>query len=142
MKKYKEEVIPGNWEYDQRGRKFRRVGNNIEYAAKVLTSSGEIYEDELQAHNEWMREQSKRILKERQAAAREAHTGRSCPFKVMKGGMHTACQKDCAFYRSEACSFSDMKEPAAVDTKGVFCPIVGRPCREDCGMYNSGCTLI
>ena len=34
-------IEPGSWERDELGRKFRRVGNSIEYAPTITTTYGE-----------------------------------------------------------------------------------------------------
>lgn len=149
MKKSKEPIEVGAWQYDSMGRKFRKVGNSIEYAARIMTSSGTVYEDELEDHNRRMKAQTDQIMKERQEAIKAAYTGRKCPFKEARGGMHTICEKSCAFYEYEnnICNFANMNAPAPQDTKNKQCPIVGRLCHGDIGdacamYYNGGCTLV
>ena len=122
------------WKYDSMGRKYRKVGSCIEYAATIQTTSGTVYVDDLDEHNKRIKEQAKqRIRSLKEASQKEPDT--DCPFKG--NSLHPRCKSNCAFYR-EGCIFASMGSKPTVDTKGKFCPFSGT-CRETCTLYNNGC---
>lgn len=132
------EPEPGEWETDELGRRFRRIGKGaIEYEPEINGVPQSVFFASQKAQKEADEERRKREAEE-QAAAR---TGRTCPFKVGQNSIKTSCEKSCAFYVDTACIFARMDTPATRDTKNMDC-IIARKCNETCAMYNHGCTLI
>lgn len=141
-RKQREEPVPGEWEVDQNGRRFRRVGNCIEYAMTISTvGAGEVYADQLPEIQKHLKEQEEQRRKAEAAALAAAQTGKDCPFKIGRNDLKCSCEKSCAFYADTACIFARMDRPATKDTKDMDC-IIARKCNERCAMYNHGCTLI
>ena len=141
-RKAREEPAPGEWEVDKDGRRFRRVGNCIEYAMTISTvGAGEVYADQLPEIQKHLKEQQEADRKREAAALAAAYTGRECPFKVGRNNMKCSCEKSCSFYVDTACIFARMDTHATIDTKNTDC-IFARKCNERCAMYNHGCTLI
>ena len=141
-RKQREEPVPGEWEVDQNGRRFRRVGNCIEYAMTINTvGAGEVYADLLPEIQKHLKEQEEQRRKAEAAALAAAQTGKDCPFKIGRNDLKCSCEKSCAFYQDTACIFARMDRPATKDTKDMDC-IIARKCNERCAMYNHGCTLI
>jgi hypothetical protein len=139
--KYLEEAVPGPWQRDSLGRKFRQVGHVIEYAATVQTSHGVVYQDELQTFNKRVAEREERKRREEAAALAAAKTGRTCPCKIGRYSSGISCEKSCAFYTGSGCTFASIDGPATKDTVNMDC-IIARKCNERCAMFNHGCTLI
>lgn len=132
--------IPDDAEYnevDQYGKRFRKIGNCIEYEPEINGIPQSVFFASQKAQKKADEERRKREAEE-QAAAR---TGRTCPFKVGQNSIKTSCEKSCAFYVDTACILARMDSPATRDTKNMDC-IIARKCNETCAMYNHGCTLI
>ncbi len=138
MKYRRDEPQPGEWQYDEQGRKFRKVGSSIEYAMKIHTSGGDVYAAELEDHNRRIREQKEEYYKKQREAV-AAMPQAECPFKIARGGLHTKCDPDCAFFNDAACMIASNKKPSK-DTEGKYCPVC-RICRTSCAMYDGGCKL-
>lgn len=142
MFKNREEPIPGEWQTDERGKRYRMVGNIVEYAPTINTAhSGTVYMDDLPEIHKRQKEREEQQRKQEIAARAAAETGRICPFKEGKNQLHAKCEKSCAFYADTACVFARMDIQPTRDTKGMDC-IIARKCNEICAMYNQGCTLI
>lgn len=124
-------------EVDQYGRRFRKVGNCIEYEPEINGMPRSVFFASQKAQKERDEERRKREAAEQEAA----RTGRTCPFKVGQNSIKTSCEKSCAFYVDTACILARMDSPATRDTKNMDC-IIARKCNETCAMYNHGCTLI
>lgn len=125
---YHEEPVIGEWQIDKDGRKFRKVGNSIEYATRITTTRGTYYEDDIKAGI-----LSKDTPADPQEAAPKTRT--NCPFKK---GVKPACSDECAFYRGSGCAF---KGDSGVKTEGRYCPFTNGPCMDTCALYANGCTL-
>lgn len=138
-RKQHEEPIPGEWQRDEWGKRFRRVGNCIEYATIIETTDGPFYEDELREYQKRKKQQEEQRLKELQSRSVQEQI-RICPFKASRNEIDTKCKPDCAFYDDSACVFTRTDRKPSKDTKGRYCPI-GRNCHTDCAMYNNGCVL-
>lgn len=132
-----QEPSPDEWQVDRWGKRFRKIGNCIEYEPEINGMPESVFHDMIRRQKAANEEQRKREAAE-QAAAR---TGRTCPFKVGQNSIKTSCEKSCAFYQDTACIFASMDTPATKDTKDMDC-IIARKCNERCAMYNHGCTLI
>ena len=134
-----EKPVPGEWQFDENGKKYRMVGHCKEYAPMITTANGgTIYMDDLEAHNKRMKEQEEERLKELQEKLRK-EPQRHCPFKVTRNSFVTNCKRECAFFDNEGCFFAEAE--ATKETIGGLCPITTRACRETCGLYNNGCAL-
>lgn len=125
---YHEEPVIGEWQTDENGRRFRRVGNSIEYATRITTTRGTYYEDDVKAG----------ILKKvAPADPQEAapQTRKCCPFKK---GLNPVCSDRCVFYSADGCAF---KGDSGVETEGRYCPFTNGPCKDTCALYENTCTL-
>lgn len=131
------EEAASEWQYDKLGRKYRRVGNSIEYAPTVTVDGIEVYQDELEEHHRRNKEAAQRFLEEEQRKAQKLDTGKICP---LQDPLHiaTKCRTDCAFYTDTGCIMK--RRPAQDDTKGKRCPYM-RTCQESCALYDQGCTI-
>lgn len=133
-------VEPDDAEYnevDQYGKRFRRVGNCIEYEPEINGMPRSVFFASQKAQKKRDEENRKREAEERAAA----RTGKECPFKIGRNNVKCSCEKSCAFYLDTGCAFARMDTPATKDTKDMDC-IIARKCNERCAMYNHGCTLI
>ena len=121
-----------DWETDQQGRRFRKIGGCIEYEPEISVNGVMIPVSQADAVRKRMKEDEERARKERAEAEAKLNKLGSCPFSK---GMSSKCRIQCAFYSEEGC----MKSP---ETKGRRCPISNYGCSEDCMLYDNGCQLI
>ena len=136
------EGIPGAWEYDEKGRKFRRLGNSIiEYAPTIKTTGGEFYQDEAEEHGKRMKKEAEARRKAEEKRLFETQTNKICPFKKGKNSYSSMCEKTCPFYDKTACLFANPGKKPSSDSNGKFCPIAGK-CANNCALYFNGCTMI
>lgn len=124
-------------EVDQYGKRFRKIGNCIEYEPEINGLPRSTFFASQKAQKKADEERRKREAAEQAAA----QTGRDCPFKIGRNDLKCSCEKSCAFYADAACIFARMDTPATKNTKDMDC-IIARKCNERCAMYNHGCTLI
>ena len=137
---------PGEWEVDEHGKRFRRVGNIIEYEMMISVAGGiEIPESEL---GEYHRRQ-KEAEEKRKAAAMEELKNRpepkSCPFS---DGCNNTCKREgCNIFLKGKCSIATIADASGVEieeapAKNSKCPfsIYGR-C-QGCALYNKGCAIV
>ena len=136
-----EEPAPEEWKVDSEGRRFRKVGNVIEYAMTLKTTVGEVYKDQLPGLQKRIKEQQEADRKREAEAMAALRTGRTCPFKRGRNMVNSACEKTCAFYCETSCVFASIDTPAAKDTQNMYC-VIAQKCKKDCAMYNQGCTVI
>lgn len=118
----------GGWEVDKNGKRFRKVGNCIEYEMEYTFPR--IKKDP---------EKESQALKEANEREARLHTSKTCPFK---DGLNTECLTDCALYGKTACALTMKETPPDKDTSGGNCPIYRRQCNEKCALYFNGCGLI
>lgn len=119
----------GEWQRDETGRYYRKVGQNcIEYAPEFTF-----------AHPGRDKEREERERKEAQEREARRRTGRDCPFK---GGLNAECLTECALYGNTACALSMKETPPDKDTSGGDCPIYRKKCNGKCALYFNGCGLI
>lgn len=139
----REEPVPGEWQTDENGKRYRMVGGVKEFAPTIHTANfGTVYVDDLPKLNQRYQEQEEQRRKQESEARADAETGRVCPFKEGRNQLHTKCEKSCAFYADTACVFASMDIQPTRDTNGADCTISRKRCGEVCAMYNHGCTLI
>ena len=137
---------PGEWEVDEHGKRFRRVGNIIEYEMMISVAGGiEIPESEL---GEYHRRQ-KEAEEKRKAAAMEELKNRpepkSCPFS---DGCNNTCKREgCNIFLKGKCSIATIADASGVEieeapAQNSKCPfsIYGR-C-QGCALYNKGCAIV
>lgn len=138
-----EEPVPGEWQYDSLGRKYRKIGKGcIEYAPTIQTTAGTVYLDELEEHNKRRKEHTEKRIQEAREAIKNAKTERDCPFKLGKAVMHKSCDKSCVFYEDTSCVLASTDSKPIENIKDSYCPIA-RTCTDKCAMYhNKGCSLI
>lgn len=130
--------IPDDTEYnevDQYGRRFRKIGNCIEYEPEINGMPRSVFFASQKAQK--IRDEENR--KRENEAMKQAQTNRDCPFKTGRNNVHTSCEKDCPFYDG-GCVFGNAPTTPTTDTNGKYCPIAGR-CNTRCAMYANGCKL-
>lgn len=132
---------PGEWQVEpETGKRFRKIGNCIEYEMMIHTGGVVVPQSELEAHNARMREADKRAREEARRAA-EAAPKAFCPFK---DGLVTTCNGEkCALFVNDKCAIAQIITGTPARTKKGQCPIsrAARPCTEDCALYAGGCKL-
>lgn len=119
-------LIPGEWQTDELGRRFRMIGNYCkEYEMTVHIDGLDIPQSQLDEYNRLKRETTERKKKE------ESIPPRACPYKH---GLSNDCDNKCAWYTPIGCA-DHTKNP-----EGKTCPLSGRVCYgEKCGMWRNGC---
>ena len=132
MKKQREEIVVGEWQRDASGRRYRKIGDCIEYAMEITTTHGTMYADDLAKYN-------KRVV-EQPAPEKPKVIGKSCPVKAFRNNMHGNCDTDCAFYNGSGCRFGVLDPEHTTDTKNKYCPFMNK-CIDTCALYRNGCTL-
>ena len=123
-------------EVDQHGKRFRKIGNCIEYEPEINGLPRSTFFASQKAQKKADEERRKREVAEQAAA----QTGRDCPFKIGRNNVKCSCEKSCAFYLDTACAFGF--RPGKVGILQDMDCIIARKCNERCAMYNHGCTLI
>lgn len=139
---------PGEWEVDEHGKRFRRVGNIIEYEMMISVAGGiEIPESELDEYHRRQKEAEER----RKAAALEELKNRpepkSCPFS---DGCNNTCKREgCPLFLKGKCAIAILADAHGTEqtdqteqTQAAKCPfsIYGR-CN-GCALFNNGCALV
>lgn len=133
----RKEIRIGEWEIDRYGRRFRRVGNAIEYAPEIVTTGGTVRADDLEAHNRRMKQERDRQEQERQEKQAREPKGR-CP---LKNAHMSRCESDCVLYDGSACMLAG-KASIGEDTARKYCPLLGGLCSDVCMIYKGGCQLV
>ena len=131
---------PGEWQTDETGRRFRKLGEGcIEYEPTITVDGIEIPQSELAAYHERRRaaEQTAAQHEEEMRRRKEAAAlRRNCPFST---GMQSDCHREkCALFLN-GCTLAGTS--AAKDTAGLICPFNNYKCRTDCALYKGGCTI-
>lgn len=131
-----EEAAP-EWQYDQWGKKYRKVGHMIEYAPTVTIDGVEIYQDELEDFHKRNKEVQQKWQEEEAKKEQQKRTDKICP---LQDPLHIQkkCSTDCAMYTATGCAMKRRK--ATADTEGKPCPYM-RQCKADCALYDQGCTI-
>ena len=139
---------PGEWEVDEHGKRFRRVGNIIEYEMMISVAGGiEIPESELEEYHRRQKEAEER----RKAAAMEELKNRpepkSCPFS---DGCNNTCKREgCPLFLKGKCAIAILADAHGTEqtdqtdqTQAAKCPfsIYGR-CK-GCALFNNGCAVV
>ena len=132
-----EEPAAPEWQYDKWGKKYRKVGNCIEYAPTITVDGVEVYQDELEEFHKRNREVQQKWREEEALKAQQTRTDKICP---LQDALHIQkkCSTDCAMYTATGCAMKHRK--AAADTAGKPCPYM-RQCKADCALYDQGCTI-
>ena len=139
-------MMHDEWKIEpETGKRYRRIGNSIEYEMLIQTDAGLIPESQLAEHNSRMREQreaeQKRIAAE--LKAEQERPKKTCP---LRDGLNTTCGGDkCAFYLDNYCALAQISDrPPAKKTKGLKCPLnYCYVCHESCALFsNGGCKII
>ena len=131
--------VPEDAEFDQvdqYGRRFRRIGNCIEYEPEINGLPRSVFFASQKAQK--VADEERRKRENEEIAARQ--TNRDCPFKEGRNQVKTSCEKDCPFY-DDGCVLANASTTPTTDTNGKYCPIAGR-CNERCALYDHGCNLI
>ena len=128
---------PGEWERDERGRLFRKVGNCIEYEPEINGVPQSVFF----ASQKAQKAQREAYYKEEQRkAAERAAQRRNCPFKDSNSPRTDCDREKCALF-VDGCTLARLTP--AKDTEGLQCPFsrYRHKCRKDCALYKGGCTL-
>ena len=129
---------PGEWQTDKYGKRYRKVGNCIEYEPEINGIPQSVFFRSQKAQKE---ADAKRYAEERRKAAERAAQRRNCPFRD-SNSMNTDCEREkCALF-VDGCTLARLT--AAKATEGLQCPFskYNYKCRTDCALYNvTGCTL-
>lgn len=120
------------WETDAEGRRFRRMGNCIEYEPEVSVNGMMVPVSQADSVRRQMRESEERAERKRAEAEAKQHKMKDCPFNR---GIMQKCRTSCGFYSEDGC----MKNP---DTEGKHCPISNHICNENCMLYEDGCSIV
>lgn len=126
---------PGDWQTDENGRRYRRVGNTKEYEMEINGVPQSVFIASKKAQAEY---DKARYAEEQRAAKERAAQRRHCPFM---SGMSADCKRnECALF-VDGCTLA--RHTPVRDTAGRYCPFNGRysTCRIDCALYKGGCTL-
>lgn len=134
------DIPEGEWQVDQNGKRFRKVGNIIEHEMEIVTTCGRVREGNLKNTLDKAREDQRKRY-EAEKRQRELENPIICPFKAMRSCVIVACDREnCAMYIGERCGLRGEEAPR--DTKGLKCPYSSTRCDEKCGLYNRGCTKL
>ena len=129
---------PGEWETDKNGRRFRRVGNCIEYEPEINGIPQSVF---FASQKRQAEQRAAELEREKKEAAERAAKRRNCPF-IDSNGRNTDCSREaCALFIGESCTLARLTP--AQDTEGLQCPFsrYRHKCRKDCALYKGGCTL-
>ena len=106
------------WQIDEMGRRFRKIGNCKEYEPEVCSTFGVFPKSEFD-----------HMDKSRPEAHTEQKREMRCPFSK---GMEHLCGKSCARYVESGCGIVTGDPPRA----GGRCPLPGMLiCGEDCALW-------
>ena len=134
---------PGEWEVDERGRRYRELGKGcIEFEPTVSINGLEIPQSELAAYNASRRAAEEQAAKNTAAAENAAHSRKNCPFS---SGCDTTCTGEkCGLFLNGACAISTIADAtgAEVSTNGKRCPFSPSAHCGDCALYASGCAIV
>ena len=113
-------MMPGEWQVDKDGNRFRMIGKGcVEYEQELITSHGSIHADSYTVKDVTPKEEKK--------------PDKQCPFQ--RG---IPCRENCALWTGESCGIRS----GAQESKGR-CPFYGYQCSNDCALYRSGrCVLL
>lgn len=136
-----EQPTPGEWQTDKKGRRFRKVGNIIEYEMEIYTSGAVVPQSQMAAHTAQVEEGKRRRLEEERKKEAEAIKV-NCP---LMSGIQTTCKGEACALFLNGCALAQLTggQPAK-DTQGLTCPLgqYKTKCRTDCALYKNGCALI
>lgn len=128
---------PGEWQTDKYGKRYRKIGNCIEYEPEINGIPQSVFFRSQKAQKE--RDRIAREQEQKEAAEKAARR-RNCPF-IDSNGRNTDCSLEaCALYM-DGCTLARLTP--AKDTEGLQCPFdrYRHKCRKDCALYKGGCTL-
>lgn len=137
------QVETGEWQINEHGKRYRRVGNTIEYEQEFWMGGVFVPESKLdeflearRAADELRKQEEQRRLEEERKRPKYF-----CPFQ---SGIRDICEgNSCAFYHDNACALSRINRTPEYDSIGRRCPIskCSSKCRNDCALYRDGCLL-
>ena len=126
---------PGEWQTDERGRRYRKIGNCIEYEPEINGVPQSVF---LESNRRMKEQREKQIIEEQREAARLQRLRRNCPFA---DGMQTDCKREACALFVDGCTLA--RWTATKATEGLQCPFskYHSKCRTDCALYRGGCTF-
>lgn len=135
-----------DWQIDLlTGKRFRMVGNIMEYEPTTLVNGIEIPDSQLADFNRRSKEEEDR----RKAAAAEKLKNlpepKNCPFM---DGMNDLCRREkCKIFIKGKCSIAVLADSAGVTieetpTTGAKCPFSVYGNCNGCALFNGGCAIV
>lgn len=103
------------WLTDKNGKRYRKIGNIIEYEPEIMTTNGSI--------------PMSMIGEEVKTEPIKKEKFMLCPFKDL-----LQCSPKCVFRSGDQCTFGQHKEKP-----GTICPFSGMTCSQNCALYDQGC---
>lgn len=134
-----EEPARDEWQVDEYGRRFRKIGDVKEYEMVYRIDGIEVPASQLEDFNRRQAEAAKARIEADKAKPTEPKG--LCPFKRGRNNLHVGCERDCAFYGGTSCVLAVTISQPARDTQGMKCPIAGT-CGTSCALYAGGCKFI
>lgn len=131
-------TVPGEWETDEQGRRFRMFGNVKEYEMTVRINGIDVPQSEVDDFHR----RAKEAEAEREAKTEPPKTAKLCPFMLGRNALEAHCKRDCAFFCGNSCSLAVTLTKPSHDTQGLDCPISARSCNPVCALYAGGCKFI
>lgn len=117
------DIEVSEWEIDKSGRRYRRIGNCVEYEPTILTTAGTMTESQRKKFAEGAKNKKGLV------ALPEQKKPKLCPFRGFKG-----CRSDCILFSGDGCSMGESVNPS-----GRYCPVVRKNCVHECVFYENGC---
>ncbi len=125
----KKDIEESAWETDADGKRFRRIGNTLEYEMEVLVNGVYVPESRLSGAK------SKKVDYQR---FEEKQLRTFCPFTETK-----CSENKCALFL-DGCALAQLsdRQPTKA-TEGLQCPLSrnGYKCHINCALYRNGCIL-
>lgn len=139
----KKEIVPGEWQEDASGKRYRMVGNVKEYEMLIQVGGCQIPESQLEDFNKRRKEREQAALQAQKAeAARKAALPKyHCPFN--HNGLNSTCrQNECVFFNGKDCIVREAgTDPTASEGKRCPIDIYNRVCDSKCAFNKGGCIL-
>ena len=128
---------PGEWQTDEHGKRYRRIGNCKEYEMEINGIPESVFHRSQQAQKE---QRARELADEQRRAAEKAAQRRNCPF-IDSNSRNTDCTREACALFMDGCTLA--RATPAQDTQGKQCPFsrYRSKCRTDCALYRGGCTI-
>lgn len=129
----------GEWQVDERGRRYRKIGSSIEYEPEINGVPQSVFIRSQKAQRE---KREAELKEERRKAAERAAQRRNCP---LMDGINTDCTREACALFLNGCTLARITDrPPKKATEGLKCPFsrYNSKCRKDCAMFKgNGCII-